>query len=741
MHKLKVIIGIFICFLFLCNIMIGVKVEPVKAAGNTIWVDDDFRYPAASDGTQEKPYTTIQAAIDAAVDGDTVVVLPGLYGGDLVIDKSIKLTSVDVPTTIIASGSSSSYNIDITSDSVSLEGFNITDVSTTSYRKAVIHIASDTSDVVVTDNYINETYDGVGIHLDGTYKAVIGDNIINNPNSIGVYIQNSDANVIYGNMIENNSGSGAIYLTSSDSNIIEKNVIKNSTHGIYAQSSIGTIIRSNKICKCDNSGIKISLGSGNIVENNTIFKNSNTGIYFSSAQSYIIDNEIYDNGIGIGVEASESIIRNNSISHCNNYGVYAGSGSNNNLFYNNTFHDLIQGANHATEKGDNQWDNGGIGNYWSDFYGPDPNFDSNLDTLVDTDFYYKTGGVVDHYPTGIFQQPPVITDPTPAHLDTGVSLTPSLSVKIKDPDNSRMEVSFYYIINNISKLIDVVSNVMNTVEIGSTTSLPVYTPGTASIPFFSPDKHNVYSYIGHGYDYICVWYVIAKDQYSINTSDVWIFTTRNIPIDNEEPIADTGGPYIGEIGDEIQFDGSGCYDPDADGQIVFYRWSFGDGISVTNVNSPTHIYQNAGDYDVSLITIDDDGSSSVDTINVTIKTPVNDPPMANANGPYSGKVGELITFNSFGSYDPDFDDISYSWDLDGDGIVDSIEQTPTHTYTKAGNYTIILTVTDNEGLNDINITYTTIKSIKKESPGFEVILIIAAIFIVFNLKQKRKKHQ
>ena len=42
-----------------------------------------------------------------------------------------------------------------------------------------------------------------------------------------------------------------------------------------------------------------------------------------------------------------------------------------------------------------------------------------------------------------------------------------------------------------------------------------------------------------------------------------------------KPVAVAGGPYYGDEGSAIVFDGSGSYDPD--GTIVSYDWDFGDG--------------------------------------------------------------------------------------------------------------------------------------------------------------------
>ena len=62
---------------------------------------------------------------------------------------------------------------------------------------------------------------------------------------------------------------------------------------------------------------------------------------------------------------------------------------------------------------------------------------------------------------------------------------------------------------------------------------------------------------------------------------------------------------------------------------------------------------------------------------------------------------EIITFNASESYDPDGYIVSYSWNF-GDGTPVVIESDPitNHTYTAFGNYTVILVITDNDGLTD-----------------------------------------
>lgn len=74
----------------------------------------------------------------------------------------------------------------------------------------------------------------------------------------------------------------------------------------------------------------------------------------------------------------------------------------------------------------------------------------------------------------------------------------------------------------------------------------------------------------------------------------------------------------------------------------------------------------------------------------------NDPPMANASAdPASATPGESITFDGSGSTDPDSTIQSYEWEF-GDGAT-ATGQSVTHSYDSTGEWTVTLTVTDDEG--------------------------------------------
>jgi len=61
---------------------------------------------------------------------------------------------------------------------------------------------------------------------------------------------------------------------------------------------------------------------------------------------------------------------------------------------------------------------------------------------------------------------------------------------------------------------------------------------------------------------------------------------------------------------------------------------------------------------------------------------VNRPPVAEANGPYTGSEGSPITFDASGSSDPDGDTLQYRWDFDNDGTWDTEwSSSPSASYT------------------------------------------------------------
>jgi hypothetical protein len=103
-------------------------------------------------------------------------------------------------------------------------------------------------------------------------------------------------------------------------------------------------------------------------------------------------------------------------------------------------------------------------------------------------------------------------------------------------------------------------------------------------------------------------------------------------------------------------------------------------------------------------------ASTIDTTNVV----ANNPPVADANGPYSTDEGSSIQLDASGSYDPDGDFLWYFWDLNDDGYYDdSTDIKPMTFWGEDGIYTVSLAVYDGE-VYDFDTTTVTVSNVPPE---------------------------
>ena len=123
-----------------------------------------------------------------------------------------------------------------------------------------------------------------------------------------------------------------------------------------------------------------------------------------------------------------------------------------------------------------------------------------------------------------------------------------------------------------------------------------------------------------------------------------------------------------------------------------WQWDFGDGNS-SNLQNPSHIYQNAGYYTVELTVTNDYGSDTV--IKNNYITTGSAPAADFTANPTSGTTPLNVSFTDQSTNTP----TSWQWDF-GDGN-SSIEQNPTHIYQNAGYYTVELTVTNDYGSDTV----------------------------------------
>jgi PKD repeat protein len=182
------------------------------------------------------------------------------------------------------------------------------------------------------------------------------------------------------------------------------------------------------------------------------------------------------------------------------------------------------------------------------------------------------------------------------------------------------------------------------------------------------------------------------------TDDDGATGTASVPITaaaNQPPVAVANGtPNSGKSPLTVAFSSAGSVDND--GTIVGYSWDFGDGSPLNTTANPSYTYSTPGTYTAVLTVTDDSGATGTNSVVVTVGPANVNPIAAPSSDVTSGKAPLTVYFSSSGSSDPDGTIAGYSWDF-GDGSPVSTDPNPAHTYTAPGNYTALLTVTDNDG--------------------------------------------
>ena len=112
-----------------------------------------------------------------------------------------------------------------------------------------------------------------------------------------------------------------------------------------------------------------------------------------------------------------------------------------------------------------------------------------------------------------------------------------------------------------------------------------------------------------------------------------------------------------------------------------------------------------------------DASWDEDRVDFEVRGPVaNEPPVAHFTyTPTAPSEGDTVRFDASGSYDPDGNIVKYIWDF-GDGA-SGTGKIVAHTYSRAGTYTVRLTVQDDRGATDTATATVRVKAAPGPTPG------------------------
>jgi len=260
-------------------------------------------------------YPTIKAAIDSALDGDTILVSEGHYAeGQIDIFKDNIALVADGH--VILDGHLGSYVLNVEANHLLIEGFDIR--NGTSYginmrgyfnilrnntirNEQGIHVYNSKNSLII-QNELQGNGNGEGFRLSNVNNVTIQDTTINNFHT-GIFMGEASHNTVAESTLTNNWE--AIWLFSGcDNNTIQGNTI---AHGSY--------------------GISTNYASYNTITDNLIMDIEGRAIHLDDSSNYnhISRNNITDNGTGIYLDhgSANNILRNNSIAgNWYNFGVH-----------------------------------------------------------------------------------------------------------------------------------------------------------------------------------------------------------------------------------------------------------------------------------------------------------------------------------------------------------------------------------------------------------------------------------
>lgn len=201
-------------------------------------------------------YTTVQATIDAAPTGATVIVTAGSYNESLIVNKTLTIVGERDPPVFSGGGSGIALTL-----LAGASGSIVTGIMMTSWD--------------------------VGILVNNASGCKIYDNMMSLMNNNGIVLQGTNAvnNQVYSNIFQQDAV--AIDLTSAASNsTVSQNIISFSTTGLRIESS-GNTICANMISE-NQLGINITNSDNNSVFHNT-FTNNTVQVSISDSSGNVWD--------------------------------------------------------------------------------------------------------------------------------------------------------------------------------------------------------------------------------------------------------------------------------------------------------------------------------------------------------------------------------------------------------------------------------------------------------------------
>jgi nitrous oxidase accessory protein len=315
----------------------------------------------------------IQVLVDRALPGDTIIVVQGIYIGDITITKPLALIGENRP---VLQGSGDGSCITILAAGSTVKGFVIEQSGSDLMREdAGILVRSNGNRIEGND--LRDILFGIYL-LEADSNTVIRNSIVGRGHldygqrGSGIHIWNSYGNNFTGNVIRD--ARDGFYIQYANRTTITDNTVTDTRYGLHYMYADSNSFSKNRFSN-NVAGAAIMYSKGIRFRHNVFSHNrgfASYGILFQDCHDVVADsNVIADNVTGMFFESSaNNIFRHNVIAQ-NDIALQMFQNSTGNLFLGNNFVDNLSPLTIVGKQTETLWNKSGRGNYWSSYDGYD----------------------------------------------------------------------------------------------------------------------------------------------------------------------------------------------------------------------------------------------------------------------------------------------------------------------------------------------------------------------------------